>query len=116
VKELNAIESQFFSRGNLDALQRALRLAIARETGRSIARQSDDEMVSLMIVKYVELTNDMREPASTETLNRATTKAAVDIVKVNMGQALAFSRDLDASPPTNELPVSSRKDRSTEFR
>jgi hypothetical protein len=85
----------FFSRSNLDAVQRALISEVHRLTGFKIARQSDDSVLVVMRAIFADHANHQARNVEAEVtrLDRGTVAAVTDNVISNMTAHLAYLRD-----------------------
>jgi hypothetical protein len=91
----SALIRAFFSKGNLDVVQRALASEVFRLTGFKIARQSDDSI--LVVMRAIFADHAINQPrdvgAEVARLNRGTVSAVTDNVISNITAHLAYLRD-----------------------
>lgn len=82
----------FFSRANLEDLQRELVARVADKVGRDVGRQSDRELALVMRRVYVEAADPWPEDVADEVgrLNELALTGAVEIVSKNIIRYLAF--------------------------
>lgn len=82
----------FFSRVNLEAVQRELAVRVRDRVGREVGRQSDRELALVMRRVYAEAADPWPERVSDEVerLNELVLTGAVDIVSRNIIRYLAY--------------------------
>lgn len=90
----------FFSRRNVDVLQNRLRATIQKQTGYSIARQSDTELEVVMRRAYEEHASNTLDgvEAEVQRLNDIVLRSAVPVVASGVAAYLAYLRDASRIP------------------
>lgn len=115
-RSLTIEERSFFNTRNLNGLQSRLVDVLASD-GVNVGRQSDSEMWKLMRIKYLEHVDDpQRGPIRLRDLNDAVLEDARRIVTTNVRAERAFRAAQESAPDLMQTPVSSRRDRSVEFK
>lgn len=91
----NPLIRAFFSRSNLDAVQRGLVSEVHRLTGFKIGRQSDDSVLTVMRAIFADHANNKTADVGSEVLrlNRGAVAAMTDNAISNMTAHLAYLRD-----------------------
>jgi hypothetical protein len=108
----------FFSKTNLDLIQKRLRTQIRKETGHLIDRQSDTEIRGIMKGVYEAFSNNEGGKAEIERLNAIVMDILVDQVKAGIEGYLTYLKDASTMPePLSRGTFASIKgERSIEYK
>lgn len=103
------INTRYFNRRNVDALQSTIAGIVQKRVGMRIDRQSDDELLILMRAVYLE-NNAVNDPSDIEgvisRLNDEVVAKAVPIVASNVLQYVTYLRDASTMPYMMNSPQS----------
>jgi hypothetical protein len=106
-KPMTPLNTVYFSQANVDRVQRLLRDAIKAETGLSIDRQNQDDVLAFM--RYTYINNAMNPYGNIETqvnkMNRQVVAKMLPQVRDGVSSYILYLRDASTLYVPNNLPV-----------
>ena len=106
-KPMTPLNTVYFSQANVERVQRLLRDAIKAETGLSIDRQNQDDVLAFM--RYTYINNAMNPYGNIETqvnkMNRQVVAKMLPQVRDGVSSYILYLRDASTLYVPNNLPV-----------
>jgi hypothetical protein len=106
-KPMTPLNTVYFSQANVDRVQRLLRDAIKAETGLSIDRQNQDDVLAFM--RYTYINNAMNPYGNIETqvnkMNQQVVAKMLPQVRDGVSSYILYLRDASTLYVPNNLPV-----------
>ncbi len=104
----STLSETFYSRSNLEYLQRAIADSVKAETSYEIGRQNDMDLYNLMKKAYTDymVTDFADVPAQVSRMNASVVKSATRTIKTAILQDLAYLRDISTTPVPPDIPRS----------
>jgi len=106
-KPMTPLNTVYFSQANVDRVQRLLRDAIKSETGLSIDRQNQDDVLAFM--RYTYINNAMNPYGNIETqinkMNQQVVAKMLPQVRDGISSYILYLRDASTLYVPNSLPV-----------
>lgn len=119
-RETTELSERFFSKDNIEQLQRGIREGVSRRSNGRYRVGPQEEKNLLIVMQHVffeeahYLESDVKGQLST--LNAEVLKYCVDNVYKNYQHYVQYRKDIDAPPSIMERPSYSRTDKTLEFK
>ena len=100
------LNTTFFSKENMDVVQRTIRHRFREESGLSIDRQNDNDLFAIMRSEFIQQSLDPydRVCAQVKHINEGVVKKALEQIRTGVSQFMTYVQDMDKPIELLDLP------------
>lgn len=101
------LNSTFFSAENMNVIQRTIRQKFREESGLSIDRQNENDLLALMRMVFINNQEDSYAAVcdQVKNMNKVVVSKALQQIRTNVSQFMTYVRDMDKPIVPPETPL-----------